>query len=242
MAPQAATALQPVAFLGGELGRVAGEDGHAGVRAVDGDDPVRVVERQVPADVAADVPARSAEPLVAEGRHQLRPQAGDRDGVQGRPRGPVGVPEARHVGDDDVEGVLRVATVRAGVGEQRENLGVAPEGVRPAVAQDQRHRGPGRVDGPGVDGVDPEAVEVDPDVREPVESRLLGRPVELVGPVRHQARGGRRRRSRATTRRPPAASGHRVARRRMRRSSRAAGSLWRVMGSTRGPWSGTPSP
>jgi len=44
--------------------------------------------------VATDVPARRAEPVVAEDAHELSPQAGDRDGVQGRADGAVGVPRS----------------------------------------------------------------------------------------------------------------------------------------------------
>ena len=86
-----------------------------------GDDPVGVVEREVAADVAAEVAAGRAEPRVAEDAHQLRPEPGDGDGVQRRPRA-VGVAEARQVRHDDVERVRRVAAVRSGVGEQRDHL------------------------------------------------------------------------------------------------------------------------
>ena len=148
-------ALEPGALLGREVGRVAGEDGHARVGAVDGHDPVGVVEREVAAHVAADVPARRAEPRVAEDAHQLGPQAGDGDGVERRPGRAVGVPVARHVGHDHVERVGGVGAVRAGVGQQRDDLRVAPERVRPAVAEDQRQdRRRSGAGGPGVHEVD----------------------------------------------------------------------------------------
>ena len=150
---------------------------------MDGDDPVGVVEREVAAHVAADVPARRAEPLVAEDAHQLGPQAGDGDGVERRAGRAVGVPVARHVGHDDVERVGGVGAVRAGVGEERDDLRVAPERVRPAVAEDQRQHRPGRRDGPGVHEVDPEPAERDAEAGEPGERRLLRRPVEPVRPV-----------------------------------------------------------
>jgi len=51
--------------------------------------------------------------------------------------------------------------VRAGVGEECDDLRVAPERVRPAVAEDQRQDGPGRRGGPDVHEVDPEAAERD---------------------------------------------------------------------------------
>jgi hypothetical protein len=175
--------LEPGALLGREIRRVAREDGHAGVRAVDGHNPVGVVEPEVAAHVAADVPARRAEPRVAEDAHELRPQAGDGHGVEGRAGGAVGVPVARHVGHDHVERVGGVGAVHAGVGKERDDLRVAPEGVRPAVAEDQRQDGPGRRGGPDVHEVDPEAAERDTEAGEPGERRLLRRPVEPVRPV-----------------------------------------------------------
>ena len=120
---------------------------------------------------------------VAEDAHELGPQAGDGDGVEGRAGGAVGVPEARHVGHDHVERVGGIGAVRAGVGEQRDDLRVAPERVRPAVAEDQRQDGPGRRDGPDVHEVDPQAAERDAEAGEPGERRLLRRPVEPVRPV-----------------------------------------------------------
>ena len=63
------------------------------------------------------------------------------------------------------------------------NLGVAPEGVRPAVAEDQRQDWPRWSGGPDVHEVDPEAIEADAEVGEPGERRLLRRPVEVVRPV-----------------------------------------------------------
>src|ERR1700735_3105983 len=77
-------ALAVGAFLGGQVGRVAGVDGRAGVGAVHGRDPVGVLEREVAADVAADVAAGRAEPGVAQDGHELGPQAG------GGGRGPGG--------------------------------------------------------------------------------------------------------------------------------------------------------
>ena len=183
VAPQAAAPSSQARSSGVEVRRVAGEDGQARVGAVDGHHPVGVVEREVAAHVAADVPARRAEPRVAEDAHQLGPQAGDGDGVERRAGGAVGVPVARHVGHDHVERVGRIGAVRAGVGEQRDDLRVAPERVRPAVAEDQRQHGPGRRGGPGVHEVDPQVSERDAKAGEPGERRLLRRPVEPVRPV-----------------------------------------------------------
>ena len=174
---------QPAAFLGCEVGRVAGVDRYAGVGAVDGHDPVRVVEPEVAAHVAAEVAARGAEAVVAERRHEVRPQPGDLPRVRCRAGRAVGVAVARQARDDDVECVGGVAAVRAGVGEQRDHLQVAPERVRPAVGEHQREGGSGRRDGAGVDGVDRQAAELDPDLGERGQRRLLRRPVEAVGPV-----------------------------------------------------------
>ncbi len=142
-----------------------------------------MVEREVAAHVAADVPACGAKARIAEDAHELGPQSGDGDRVGGRAGGAVGVPEAWHVGHDHVERVGGVGAVRAGVGEQWDDLGVAPERVRPAVAEDQRQDWPSRSGGPDVHEVDPEAIEADAEVGEPGERRLLRRPVEAVRPI-----------------------------------------------------------
>ncbi len=226
-------AAMPGTFLGREVRRVAGEDGHARVGAVDGHDPVGVVEPEVAAHVAADVPARRGEPRVAEDTHEAGPPVGHRDGVGGRAGRAVGVPVARHVGHDHIERVGGVGAVRAGVGQQRNDLRVAPKGVRPAVAQDQRQNEFGRRGDPDVHEVDLQATQPDAEAGEPGERRLLRRPLEPlrpvgdelaevtdVGPEQPQASSG--------------ASGQRVARSRARRSSSAAGAACGVNGSGRG--------
>ena len=91
-------------------------------------------------DAAPDVAAGDREALVAEDRHELRPEPRDRDGVQHRAGRVVGVAEPGHVRHDDVERVVGVAAVGGGVGQQRQHVDVAPEGVGPAVAQQQRQR------------------------------------------------------------------------------------------------------
>ena len=99
----------------------------ARVGAVHGYDPVGVVQREVAAHVAAEVPARYAEPRVTQNTHELGPQAGHGDGVQ-RPAGrAIGVPVARQVRHDHVERVGGVSAMRAGIGQQRDDLCVAPE-------------------------------------------------------------------------------------------------------------------
>jgi len=133
--------------------------------------------------VAADVPARRAEPRVTEDAHELGPQAGHSDGVEGRAGGPAGVAVARQVGRDHVERVGGVGAVPAGVGEERDDLCVTPERVRPAVAEDQRQDGPGRRGRPDVHEVDPQVPERDAEAGKPGQRRLLRRPVEPVRPV-----------------------------------------------------------
>ena len=86
-----------------------------------------------------------------------------RSGRRGRA---VGVAEAGHVRHDHVERVGGVGRV----GEQRDDLGVPPERVGPAVAEDQRQGGPG---GAGVDEVDPQAADRGAEAREAVQRGLL---------------------------------------------------------------------
>ncbi|HEY2264927.1 MAG TPA: hypothetical protein VGI96_20055 [Streptosporangiaceae bacterium] len=124
---------------------------------MDGRDPVGVVQREVAAHAAADVPADGTEPLVAQAVQQPGPQARDGDRVERRAGRAVGVPVAGHVRHDHVERVGGVVAVRPGVGQQRNDLRVAPERVRPAVAEHQRQHRAGRVDGPGVHVVDARA-------------------------------------------------------------------------------------
>ncbi len=105
---------------------------------MDGHDPLGVVEGEIAADVAADVAARGAEVRVAKSAHELGPQAGNSDGVEGRADGAVGVAVPGHVRHDHIEGVGGIGTVGTGIGEERDDLGVTPERVRPSVAEDQR--------------------------------------------------------------------------------------------------------
>ena len=73
--------LEHGALLGRKVGQVSGVDSRARVGAVDGHDPVGVVESEVAADVTADVAAGGAKTRVAEDGHELGPQAGNGDGV-----------------------------------------------------------------------------------------------------------------------------------------------------------------
>ena len=110
-------------------------------------------------------------------------EAGDGDRVR-RPAGrALRVAVARHVGHDHVERVGGVGAARAGVAEECDHLEVAPERVRPAVAENQRQDWAGRRGRPDVDEVAPDAAERDAEARELRERRFLRQPVELVRPV-----------------------------------------------------------
>jgi hypothetical protein len=176
-------AVEPGLLLGRKVRGDAGEDRQSSVGAMHSDDPVGVIQRKVTADVTADVAARRTEPLVAEEVHQLRPQARDGDGVERRPMRVIGVAKARNVGHDHVERVGGVGTVRAGVNEERDDFGVAPERIRPTMAEDQRQYRPGGRNCPGVHEVDPEPAEPNAEAGQPGERRFLGQPVEAVRPV-----------------------------------------------------------
>lgn len=149
---------------------------------MDGPDPIRVVQGKVATDAAAEVTVGCAELLVADDRHQLGPQPRDLDAVACRSARVTRISVPRHVGDHHVESVGRVPAVRSRVGKQRNDFGVAPEGVGPTVAQDERQcRSFARR--PGMHEMNVRMTELDLEVRECIERRLLRRPVELLDPV-----------------------------------------------------------
>ena len=58
-------------------------------------------------------------------------------------RSSVGLPEKPYPGmrrHDEIEGVLRAASVRRGVGERTDDLQQLEDRARPAMRHDQRHR------------------------------------------------------------------------------------------------------
>ncbi len=55
--------------------------------------------------MAADVPARRAEPRIAQDAHELGPQADHGDGAQWRAGRAIGVHVTRHVGHHPIERV-----------------------------------------------------------------------------------------------------------------------------------------
>jgi hypothetical protein len=80
-----------------------------------------------------------------------------------------------------VEGVASVAVVRRRIGERPDHLQELHDRSWPAVGQHQRKRV--GVRGAGVEEVDPEPVDLDPELRERVQARLGCAPVVLVCPV-----------------------------------------------------------
>src|SRR4029453_17993467 len=95
--------------------------------------------------------------------------------------GRAGEAVAGHGGDDQVEGVGRVAAVGGGVGERADDVQELHDRAGPAVGEEQRQ-------GVGFGGADVEEVDVLPvdggdELGEPVEPGLLLAPVVAVGPV-----------------------------------------------------------
>jgi hypothetical protein len=86
--------------------------------------------------LAADVAAEGSEPLVVQGLgHQLVPDPGD-PLVGERTVRQLGVQESGQRGDDDVEGVGRVAAVACGVGQLAGDSQHLHEAARPPMRQD----------------------------------------------------------------------------------------------------------
>ena len=132
-------------------------------------------------DGGPPVAALDGEFFIAEGGHQLGPEAGHGLGAAARGGRAGGEAEAGERGDDDVEGIGRVAAMGAGVGEKREDALHFKEGAGPAVTDEEGH-------GPGplpfrVDEVDGQAVDLQHELGEAIEAGLDGAPVEPVPPM-----------------------------------------------------------
>ena len=93
----------------------------------------------------------------------------------------VGEAVARERGDDDVEGVRRIAAMARRVRERADHLVHLVEAARPAVGEDQGQRC--FASALDVDEVNPVSVDLSAEVREAVELTFLRTPVELVSPV-----------------------------------------------------------
>ena len=89
--------------------------------------------------------------------------------------------EAGRVGDHDVEGVLGAAAVRDRVDERLDHVEVVDERAGVGVGEQQRSRA--LVRRPHVHEVDRLAVDLGRELRERVDPRLGGAPVERGAPV-----------------------------------------------------------
>jgi hypothetical protein len=175
--------LQIVQLLGGqalELGRVARGEGKQLVD-VHPDDMLGVDPSLEGGHDGAGVVAVRAIAVIAEPPHQLGPRSRGPVGVPARLAGGPGEGEAGQRRDHHIEGVGRLPTVAAGVGERRDEVEVLQEGVGPAVAEDQR-RGL-RLGGAEVQEVDRLPVDLGDELRVGVEPCLPGAPVVVVLPV-----------------------------------------------------------
>src|SRR5205823_9009361 len=93
-------------------------------------------------------------------------------------------PAARERWRDDIERIVRIAAVRRGVGEQREELRHLEERARPAMQEQDRNRV--RPAPRLAKEMQTEAVDVRQKVGKRVEALLLRAPVEAVAPVSEQ--------------------------------------------------------
>jgi hypothetical protein len=161
----------------GIVGRRQGEE-HVEVHA---EEPVGVGLAEAAGHDRAPVAALRDITVVAELGHQIGDGVGDAVDVEARLGRRPGEAVAGHRGDDDVEGVGRVAAVGGGIGERAEDVEEFDEGAGPAVGQEER----GRV---GIRRADVEEVEAltgggGQEVRPGVDAGLAGAPVVAVEPV-----------------------------------------------------------
>ena len=167
------------------------DDGEHG--EVDRPDSGRADPAQRVGDRVAPVAALCDEPVVAEPAHQLDPRA--RHPLRGPPRSRrlLGQTEAGQRGQDDVEGVPRIAAVGSRVGQQRRGLQELEHRSRPAVRDHQRRGvGLGRAQ---VQEVDVEVVDPGRRRIERVQAGLARTPVVGVPPVLAQRLQSRHRRA-----------------------------------------------
>ena len=163
-----------------ELGGVAAREGEDLVD-VYADDVLGVDAPEDRRDDRAGVVAVGSVALVAEPTHQLGPRVRDPRGVPaGCIRG-AGETEAGNVRDHHVERRRRIAAMGARIGERADQVDVLDKRVRPPVREDQRCGV--RLGRPDVDEVDRLAVDRRRELRERVELRLDGSPVELGTPA-----------------------------------------------------------
>ena len=106
---------------------------------MDADQPLGIFVPELGGDERTPVGPGRGEPVIAEPGHQRGPDVGDLPEGDSLGRG-GGKAIARQRGHDHVERVRRVAPMGRGIGQRTDHLAIVPEGPRPAVGQDQRHR------------------------------------------------------------------------------------------------------
>ena len=116
--------------------------------------------------------------------HQLCPQISNAGRVHARLLGSVRKTVPRHGGDDNIEGVGRIAAIGRRVGKTWNDLEHLEEGAGPAVGDHQwQWIGPLAL---GLYEVDPQPVNVGTEVIEGVKEFFLLPPVKRGAPVLHQ--------------------------------------------------------
>jgi hypothetical protein len=124
---------------------------------------------------------------IAQPRHQHGPGSGDALHAPAGLGGLAGKAVAGKCRAHQVEGVLRNAAMRGGVGQRLDHLEELGDRPRPAVAHHQRQRiGMLRAH---VEEVDVDAVDARHVLREAVQPRFAAAPVVALGPVAAQLLG-----------------------------------------------------
>ena len=163
----------------GDRRRVGGR-GHQHVH-VQAEHVLRVEPADLQGDHRAGVAALGEVAVVAEAAHQLDPGAGDPAVLPAGLAGRAGEAEAGDGRDHQVEGVRRVAAVRARVGQRVDHVEELGDRAGPAVGEQQRRRV--RLGGAHVQEVHPGAVDLGGELGVGVQPGLGGPPVVGGGPV-----------------------------------------------------------
>src|SRR5262249_41867195 len=132
-------------------------------------------------DRSAPVAALRHVAPVVQTLHQLRPGAGDTVGIPAGDGRPAREPVTGQRGDDDVESVLRAATVRGWIRKRAYGLELLDDGSRPTVRDDQRQRI--RMARAQMDEVNVHPVDGRNELRKGVEPRFYLSPVVAGAPV-----------------------------------------------------------
>jgi hypothetical protein len=151
------------------------------VRQVDADQRAEMATGKLFGHRAAPVAAMRRETFVAQLLgHQRVPHIADAERVA-RPGWLVGEPVAGQAGNDDVEGIRGVAAMCFRIGQHRNDLREAQEGIRIAVSEDDGQRPIAFA--ALVDEMDAESADVGPKMRETVDGLLLLPPIESRQPM-----------------------------------------------------------